>query len=413
MSGPYAAEGENQRCAALIAVEEINAMGGILGRRIELVERDSRSRAGVSVSNVTEMIDHEGVRMVFGGVSSGVAVAAGHVCQRKGVLFFPSLTASRDTTGIQGHRHTFREFIDTWMISQALAYHLKEHFPDETYAFVTADYTFGHTLESDMRTCTGLQDKEKHPSRLIPFPDATIEDFRTALREVTVVEPGVLLLNLFGKQVSQAIAVTRELGLHKDIQIVVPLISLTVARDVGAEDMAGVMGASPWCWKVPYVFDFWRGQVFVEEFARRYKRYPCSASAAAYTILYEYKAAVERAETFDAPAVIHAIEDYRYAFKVIGAMQGHEYQMLKDAQVWRRFDHQSLQTVYVLQCKPAEEVRKDKFASDFFEVVGSLGPEKSAISYEVWRKQREAAGKPLTLEPLPGDKPFMAPYGQE
>ena len=146
-------------------------------------------------------------------------------------------------------------------------------------------------------------------------------------------------------------------GLKDSMQIVVPNLTLSMAEGGGPEVMEGVLGALPWSWQVPYKYDFARGKQFVEEFAAAYGSYHTSA-ASAYTILHEYKAAVERAGSFDGPAVVKALE-------------GHSYTLLKDEQTWRAFDHQSIQTVYAVRCKPAAEVNADKFKQDYFEILSS------------------------------------------
>ena len=84
-TGPYSVQGLDQWRAAELAVAEINAAGGILGKNVEIAWRDSQSKADLSTANVTELIDNEGVKMVLGGSSSGVAVATGKVCQAKGM----------------------------------------------------------------------------------------------------------------------------------------------------------------------------------------------------------------------------------------------------------------------------------------------------------------------------------------
>ena len=59
------------------------------------------------------------------------------------------------------------------------------------------------------------------------------------------------------------------------------------------------MGSLPWCWEVPYKYNFPGGQKFVETFSSKYNRYPSTSGASAYTILWEYKDAVERAKSLD------------------------------------------------------------------------------------------------------------------
>lgn len=384
-TGPYAAQGLDQLQAAQMAVDEINAEGGILGKKVELVERDSQSKPDVTKTNVAELIDKEGVKMVFGGSSSGVAVAAGHVCWDKQVPFFGTLTYSTETTCEQGHRTTFRECYDAWPAAKVLADYMNKHHKGKKFLYITADYTWGHTTEDSFRRFTGTENKEMHRQFLTPFPSATEDHFKKAIAFAKMVNPDVLVVVEFGRDMEMAIRHATAMGLKSKMAIVVPNLTLGMAEGAGPKVMEGVIGALPWAWNVPGQYGFTRGQKFVDDFAARYKRYPCTSGASAYTIVHEYRAAVERAGSFETPAVVHALE-------------GHEYTLLKDKQVWRPFDHQSLQTVYAVRCKPEAEVRKDKFGLDFFEIIGSLQGDQCFRTLEEWQSFRKAANKPLTLE---------------
>ena len=187
-----------------------------------------------------------------------------------------------------------------------------------------------------------------------------------------------------------AIEEANKQGLNKTAQIVVPNLTLGMAEAGGPEAMEGVLGAVPWCWRVPGKFDYPKGQKFAEKFANTYESYPSSSAASAYTILYEYRDAVQRAGSAEGA-------------KVVKALEGHKYTILKDEQVWREFDHQSVQTVYAVKCKPAEEVKADKFQQDYFEIIASKSGEEAFITHEEWKAAREKAGKPTQLERLPGE----------
>jgi len=100
--------------------------------------------------------------------------------------------------------------------------------------------------------------------------------------------------------------------------------------------------------------------------------------------VYQYKDAVERAGTTDTQDLIKALE-------------GHKFTLLKDVQQWRTFDHQNLQTVYVVRSKKREQVISDPLRSDFFEVVGALEGEKAAQTLTQWKAERAAANKPPHL----------------
>lgn len=383
-TGPYSVQGLDQWRAANLAVEEINAAGGIMGDQVKIAWRDSMSKTDVSTANVTELIDKDGAKMVFGGSSSGVAIAAGKVCNAKNVPFFGTLTYSTATTGKAGLKTTFRECSDSLMAANAIGDYLKKNFAGKKYFYVTADYTWGWTTEESVRKLTDTTDTSVHKMTKTPFPGATEKDFKKALSLAKIVKPDVLVLVLFGKDMSTAVRIATSMGMKGSMQIIVPNLTLGMADGAGPKVMEGVVGTLPWSWKVPYKYDYARGKQFVEAFAAKYGRYPSTSGASAYTILYEYKAAVERAKSYDTAAVVKTLE-------------GHKYTFLKDQQTWRAFDHQSVQTMYAVRCKPQAQVMKDKYKLDYFEIINAVPGEKAAISLAEWQAARKAAGVPEHL----------------
>jgi ABC-type branched-subunit amino acid transport system substrate-binding protein len=386
-TGPYQQEGKDQWRAAEMARIEINSAGGILGKKVKLVMTDSVSNAPVSVTNVNTAIDRYGVKMVFGGSSSGVAVAVSQVCKERQVPFFGTLTYSTSTTGEKGNRYTFRECYDSYAAAKAIASYLKRTYEGQRFFYITADYTWGWTTEASMRKFTNTNDKKAHPGVLTRFPSY---DFTKALRAAERANPKVLVLVLFGQEMATAIRQATSMGLKKKMQIIVPNLTIGMAERGTPEPMSGVIGALPWSWKVPYEYNYPRGQEFVERFSQRFNRYPSTSAASAYAILYEYKAAVERAGSFDSTAVIKALE-------------GHKYQLLKDQQEWRRFDHQSIQTVYVVRCNPASVVLKDKYHLDYFDFIDSMSGDDAFITRSEWNAVRRENNVPINLEKLPGE----------
>jgi ABC-type branched-subunit amino acid transport system substrate-binding protein len=384
-TGPYSVQGIDQLNAAELAVEEINAKGGILGKKVVLVIRDSQSKDDVSKENAKEMIDKEGVKMIFGGSSSGVAIAVGKICNMSNIPFFGTLTYSTATTGEEAGRTIFRACYDSWAAAKVLADYMKKNFDGKKYFYITADYTWGHTTEAAFRKFTGTEDTSVHKGVKTPFPGASPENFAKAIKIAQVVNPDVLILVLFGEDMVQGIQEATKAGIKAKTQIVVPNLTLGMAESAGLENMEGVLGALDWAWRIPELTNSASGKEFVKNFSAKYNRYPCCSGGAAYTILYEYKAAVERAKSFDTAAIISALE-------------GSKFTLLKDEQVWRAFDHQCVQTVYAVKCKPAAEVLKDPFKLDFFEIINSLPGEKAFRTQEEWNKVREEVGKPTKLE---------------
>lgn len=386
-TGPYSVQGLAQLRAAQMAVEEINAKGGILGRKIELVIRNTQSKADISKQNVLEMIEKENCEMIFGGSASSVAIEGGRAAKSKGKLYFGTLTYSNATTGKAGQLYMFRECYNAWMGAKVLANYLRENFlAGRKYYYITANYTWGWTTEASIRKFSYTLNERRHRRSYTPFPGATDEDFTTALKRAMLVKADVLVLVLFGKDMARALTMADKLGLKDKVKaIVVPNLTLGMAASTGPQIMEGVIGSLPWCWNIPYKYDYEKGKEFVEKFSRMYKAYPSTSAASAYTILYQYRDAVQRAGRFDAKAVIAALEDHKFV-------------SLKDEQQWRKFDHQCIQTVYTVKCKPASEVQKDKYQQDYFEIIDSMPGSEAARTKEHWLQIRREAGMPEQLE---------------
>ncbi|MBG0776349.1 MAG: ABC transporter substrate-binding protein [Desulfovibrionaceae bacterium] len=383
LTGPYSVEGLDQIRAARMAVDEINVQGGILGRRVRLMPRDSASDTLKTAINVRELI-RSGCSMVFGGSSSAVAIAAAETCQRYGVPFFGTLTYSTATTLEDGHRMSFRACNDSHMSALTMADWLNERYADKRFFYITADYTWGWTTEESFRRATHTEDRLAHPAALTPLGET---DFRNVLEQADAFRPDVIVLVLFGKDMAYALRQATAMGLKARARFVVPNLTLGMAERAGPEAMQDVVGTLPWTWTLPYRDHNRRGIRFVEDFVRRYRRYPSTSGASAYTIVYEYKAAVERAHSTDPSAVVRALE-------------GHTHALLKDAQTWRALDHQSVQTVYMVRGKTPAQVLADPFRLDFFEIVLEKPGAQTVLPEAEWRRRRIAAGLPPHLEPL-------------
>lgn len=384
LTGPYSVEGLDQIRAARMAVDEINREGGILGRRVVLSTRDSASDVLRTRLNIKQLIE-EGCSMIFGGSSSAVAIASADICQKYQVPFFGTLTYSTATTLEAAHRVAFRECNNSWMSARVMADWLNEHFSGKRYFYITADYTWGWTTEESFRRVTGTVDSVDHPRVLTPL-GAT--DFAEALAQARAHGPDVLVMVLFGKDMAYALRQASDMGMSQCCQIVVPNLTLGMAERAGAKAMDGVMGTLPWNWKIPYKYGYTRGIEFVESFVQRYRRYPSTSGASAYTIVYEYKSAVERSGSLR-------------SLEVIKALEGHTYQLLKDPQTWRALDHQSVQTVYMVRGNKLGKVLADPLRLDFLQVIGSRPGHETVLPEKEWKLRRIAAGLPPELEPLP------------
>lgn len=383
-TGPYKEEGLEQMRGALLAIDEINARGGVLGRPLRLLARDTASRPEKAVANVDRLVD-AGATMLFGGVSSAVAIAAGQRARQRGVLYFGTITYSNDTTGRDGHRYMFRESNNAWMSARVLGHYLAEHLPGRRYFYITADYTWGHSSEDSLRRHTATQDSERHPGVRVPFPGARLADFRAALQQAAASDAQILALVLFGDDLVRAMRIADDMGLTRRLQIVVPNLTQSMIEQAGPGIMQGVIGTEHWTWWVPELEQSPRGQAFVEAFRARYELYPSSSAASAYSIVQQWADAAGRAGSLDSEALIRALE-------------GHRYQLLKDAQQWRAFDHQNVQTVYAVRVRARDAIMQEGSRQDYYEIVARMPGEQAAPTLAEWQAQRREAGRPPRLQ---------------
>lgn len=384
-SGRYEYLGLQQRMGAFLAVEEINEAGGILGRPVELVVRNTQLNPKRGAANVREMVEEENVQMLFGGVSSAVAIASGRAAKEKDRIYFGTLTYANATTGTAGHTHMFRESYNAWMTASAIGKYLAEEFRNKKYFFITADYSWGYSVEESVRTASGTEDTENHPVTRTPFPNATSRDFQSALEQAEASGADVLVLILGGGDMVRAVNIAHDMELKDKMQIVWPNTSLGTALQLGPSLMEGIIGAAPWFWNLPYEKGYEKGIEFVEAFSSQHNMRPSSAAASAYSIVHQYKDAVERAGTTNTADVIRALE-------------GHKYSLLKDEQEWRAFDHQNVQSVYLVRMQTRDKVLADEYNSGFYEILATVPGPEAARTLEEWQAVRREAGVPLTLQ---------------
>ncbi len=380
LSGSYALQGKDEERAYKLAIDTLNDKGGVLGRQLTYVLKDTETSAETAKRNAQALIrDHNAV-MVTGGSSSAVAVAQADVCQEEKRIFMAALTHSNATTGFlstdsgmlvqKAHRHTFRWYFNAWMTAEALVPFLAKEFGKGLDCFyITADYTWGHSVEESMEML-GNQLADNGTIDAIRTPLGKT-DFTRELEQAGAAEPDVLVLVLFGNDMITALKQAEGMGLKKKMKIVVPLMELHMAHGVGPAVMKDIYCTVNWYWGLG---DRFSGSAeFVRAFKARYGKAPGSAAACAWVAIHEWADAVERAGTFQSGPVIRALENHRF-------------RRLKDWEMWRDWDHQAVSSVFVARGKGPEASKSEW---DLLEIIDEIEGEKVMMSRE---------NNPVTLE---------------
>ncbi len=353
-SGAYADEGADELRAYKLAVKHLNGEGdggmlntmqpnalkgnGILGKKVEYVTGDTQTKSDAARASAKRMIEKDGVTMITGGSSSGVAVAVQSLCQDAGVIFMAGLTHANDTTGKDKKANGFRHFFNAFMSGAALGPVLEKNYGKERNAYhLTADYNWGWTQEASIVASTENIGWNTAETVLTPVGAG---DFSQYITPVLNSGADTLVLNHYGKDMVNSLTQAIQFGLRdrqvdgKDFQIVVPLFSRLMAQGAG-DNIKGIFGSTNWHWSLTDA----GSQAFVKSFGQEYGFPPSQAAHTCYVQTLLYADAAERAGTFEPCAVV-------------GALEGHKFDGMGNGPTeYRADDHQCFKDVLVVKGK--------------------------------------------------------------
>src|SRR5271166_6594046 len=146
LTGVYAAPAGNEVMGAKLAVEQMNAKGGILDRQVELLVEDSANDVGTGVQKARKLIERDQVNFIIGDVNSGIAAAIAQVTAEKKIMHIVSGGHTDSITGKDCKWNVFRVCNTTRMEANSVSSILFSKY-GKKWHFITPDYAFGHTLQ--------------------------------------------------------------------------------------------------------------------------------------------------------------------------------------------------------------------------------------------------------------------------
>ncbi|NCO87073.1 MAG: ABC transporter substrate-binding protein [Rhodobacterales bacterium] len=377
-TGAYAEEGLDELRAQELAVEHINGIGdggmlntfsskaldgtGLMGKRVTFVTGDTQTKSDVARATAQSMIQKDGVIMINGGSSSGVAVAVQGLCQEAGIIFMAGLTHSNDTTGKDRKANGFRHFFNAYMSGAALAPVLGNAYGADRRAYhLTADYTWGWTQEESIVASTEALGWTTTNKVMTPVGAG---DFSSYIAPVLNSGADVLILNHYGADMVNSLTQAVQFGLRdkqvngKTFEIVVPLYSELMAAGAGA-NIQGVYGSMNWNWQLQDAGT----QAFVRSFGEKFGFPPSNAAHTCYVQTLLYADAVARAGSFNPCAVAEALEDLEFDGMGNGptTYRGADHQCFKDVLVMKGAESptSAYDTLEIVEITPRAQVEYD------------------------------------------------------
>ena len=353
LTGPYSFEAEGQVNFAKLAAEEINAKGGIMGKKVEILVEDTMLKPGIGVQKARKLIESDGVKYLTGGVSSAVVLAVSKVANESGVIHL-GIGGSNDLTGKDCNKHHFN--LDTAAYQMATGTGSvvvdKLGLPKEWFC-ITADYTWGHTCLDSVKKMLEKRGGKVVGNIMVPIRE---QDFSSALTKASASNAPVLCIIVYGAGQGKCIQQAQEFGLKKKMKIVVVASDLTIATVTGGEAIQGVYLGMPWYWNIQDPVTIALNKRYVEKYGHP-SAWP---GAQVYDSVRCLAMAIEKAKSFDTA-------------KIIPQLEGMEFMTSKGPEKIRACDHRAIQQYFVGIGKAPDKM-KDKW--DVMEVIGSVGGEE-------------------------------------
>jgi branched-chain amino acid transport system substrate-binding protein len=331
LTGVYAAPAGNEVMGAKLAIEQMNAKGGILGRPVELLVEDSANDVGTGVQKTRKLIERDNVNFIIGDVNSGIAAAMAQVTAEKKILHIVSGGHTDSITGKDCHWNVFRVCNTTRMEANSVSELLYTKY-GKKWHFITPDYAFGHTLYQACADNLKKLGGTVTGNELTPLGTTDFSAFLIKARSAT---PDVMLLLVQGSDMINCLKQIVQFGLNKQIHIAGTQQELESLAGLPPEARIGIW-MFEWYWKQP-------GVPHVEKFVADVRKInggkvPTARHWFGYTSAMTFSLVANQEKTTDAVKLARAMGDFELPPEV---------KLQPNKCYYRKGDHQLMTSSFV------------------------------------------------------------------
>ncbi|MDH4180415.1 MAG: ABC transporter substrate-binding protein [Betaproteobacteria bacterium] len=357
--------GEYAVQAADMAVAEINAAGGVNGRKIELLKEDSVNPQTAS-TKAERMVERDKVACIIGEISSAAGLTISQVAERTKTLFVNTGCNSDELRGkgckkymfhIESQNSMYVKTCGRALLAQGLV-------KGKKWYSLTADYAFGHDLLRVAKKFMAGNGGEFAADKLVP---TDVTDFSPLLLEIRNAKPDLVISNLAGNQITNFLKQYSEFGL--------PFPVAGFGFDTAVAWGAGkgnFLGTWPLVWH--HLLDNPASKKFVADFTKRYNRPPENQAWGDYNAIKLVAQAMAETKSIDSTRLVEHFEKGA-TFPLMKTREGY----------FRKADHQMMHEMYTVQAIPAAQLKNqwDIFTpsaavpgpSESLEVIATVGDE--------------------------------------
>ncbi len=331
LTGVYAAVAQNEVVGARLAVDNINAKGGVLGRPLELLVEDSANDVGTGVQKTRKLIERDQVSFIIGDVNSGIAQAMAQVTAEKKVLHVVSGGHTDGITGKDCKWNVYRVCNTTRMEANSVSDLLLNKY-GKRWHFITPDYAFGHTLQEACAANLKKLGGTVTGNELAPLGTS---DFSAYLIKARAANPDVLVLLPQGSDMVNCLKQIVQFGINRQIHVAGTQQELESLEALPPEARIGIW-MFEWYWKqanTPHLAEF------VAEVRKRTNgKVPTARTWFGYTSVYTFALAANREKTLDSYKLAQALGDFELPDEV---------KLQPNKVYYRKGDHQLMTSAFV------------------------------------------------------------------
>jgi branched-chain amino acid transport system substrate-binding protein len=357
LTGPFSAEAQDQVRAAEIAIKEFNDAGGFNGRKAELLVRDDKLNPGEAATRTLELIEKDKVDFIVGSLSAATQLSINAVTRERKVIFNSISQSDAINEAKDWSPYTFHEALNPHMTAGAVA---RYAFPKygKKVVYLTADYAYGHEMVRGFERAGKALGAQTLADIRHPLGTA---DYSAFLPRIQSLKPDILVLCNFGRDLVNSAKQATDFGLKATTRIIAPVLLYTARQAGGAEAFEGVVGGTSYYWGMEDTVP--AAKAFNDKFRKAHGgAVPSDYGALGYAGVRSVLQAVLDAKSTD-------------SLKVSDAMGRLKYNWYKGDQFYRKCDHQSVQSVIIVESK--SKGMKDK--NDVFNVVAIEKPDEKNL----------------------------------
>jgi branched-chain amino acid transport system substrate-binding protein len=358
LTGSVASLGITGKQGVKLAIDKINANGGLLGKKIKLIVADGELKPATGVTNVRNFILKDNAKAIFGPLSSAVGAAEAQTAGQYRVPIFFFTSNDVDQTGKYFSKYSFQVVPTTYMEPHAIAAYVAKEAGKKgwkTYYTISPNYSFGHSTVKQF--LAGMKEYGAEADVVgQQWPKLGASDYSQYISAITSKKPDFVFVGQYGGDLITFTKQAEGYDLFKNTQVYAAYW-LSSLKALGKKAPAGAISVSR---SAPFYLHPSEGMKdFTKQYHKKYDEWPTTWAVLGYSAVETWAQGVKKADSFDADKVSEAlsgatIDSIRGQFKIRACdhvAEAPEYVGLLSKKFNAKYDIRTLTHVYKAPAK--------------------------------------------------------------